>query len=93
MLKAYIHLYHRQVYNQMIHKRHLILTNPNLIIRLLHICVNYDYFEFAGLVFQETHGTAMGAAFSPIIANIFLSVILKQFLESQLHQPLLLVRY
>ena len=35
----------------------------------------------------------MGAAFSPTIANIFLSVILKRFLESQLHQPLLLVRY
>ena len=81
------------VYNQMIHKRHLVLTNPNLIIRLLHICVNYNYFEFAGLVFQQTHGTAMGAAFSPTIANIFLSVILKRFLESQLHQPLLLVRY
>ena len=28
------------VYNQMIHNRHLVLTNPNLIIRLLHICVN-----------------------------------------------------
>ena len=78
---------------QMIHNRHLVLTNPNLIIRLLHICVNYNYFEFAGLVFQQTHGTAMGAAFSPTIANIFLSVILKRFLGSQLHQPLLLVRY
>ena len=78
------------IYTQMIKKRHLVLTNPNFIIRLLHICV---YFEFAGLVFQQTHGTAMGAAFSPTIANIFLSVIIKRFLESQLHQPLLLVRY
>ena len=37
------------VYNQMIHKRNLVLTNPKLIIRLLHICVDYNYFEFAGL--------------------------------------------
>ena len=81
------------IYTQMIEKRHLVLTNPNFIIRLLHICVNHNYFEFAGLVFQQTHGTAMGAAFSPTIANIFLSVIIKRFLESQLHQPLLLVRY
>ena len=81
------------VYNQMIEKRHLLIANPNLIIRLLHICVNYNYFEFAGLVFQQTHGTAMGAAFSPTIANIFLSVVLKKFLDSYVHQPLLLVRY
>ena len=81
------------IYEQMNKKRHLILTNPNLIIRLLHINVNYNYFEFAGSVFQQTHGTAMGAAFSPTMANIFLSVTLKNFLQTQPIQPLLLARY
>ena len=81
------------IYEQMIRKRHLILTNPNLIIRLLHVNVNYNYFEFAGLIFQQTHGTAMGAAFSPTMANIFLSVTLKNFLQTQPTKPLLLARY
>ena len=62
------------IYEQMLERRHLILTNPNLIIRLLHMNVNYNYFQFAGLCFQQIQGTAMGAAFSPTIANIFMSI-------------------
>ena len=65
------------VYEQMLEKRHLILADPNLIIRLLHINVNYNYFQFAGLCFQQIHGTTMR---SPTIANIFLSVTLHNFL-------------
>lgn len=38
--------------------------------------VNYNYFEFSSFIFQHTTGTAMGAAFSPTIANIFMSVTL-----------------
>ena len=34
----------------------------------------------------------MGAAFSPTVANIFMSVILRKFLNTQ-QQPLLLARY
>ena len=33
------------VYQQMLDRRHLIFTDPNLIIRLLHVNVNYNYFE------------------------------------------------
>ena len=61
--------------------------------RLLHVNVNYNYFTFAGFLFQQTHGTAMGAAFSPTIANIFLSVTLGKFLKTQPCQPLLFSRY
>ena len=74
-------------------KRYLILTGPNLIIRLLHINVNFNYFQFAEFFFQQIQGTAMGAAFSPTIANIFLSVTLREFLQTQPHKPLLLKRY
>lgn len=51
----------------------LILFDPNLVIKLLNINISYNYFDFAGLTFQQIRGTAMGAAFSPTIANIFLS--------------------
>ena len=81
------------IYEQMQERRHLLLTDPNLIIQLLYVNINFNYFQFAGFVFQQTQGTAMGAAFSPTIANIFMSVTLKNFLKTQLHQPLLLVRY
>jgi hypothetical protein len=81
------------VYEQMLERRHLIIVNPNLIIQLLHMNVNYNYFHFADLCFQQIQGTAMGAAFSPTIANIFMSIMLQNFLNTQQHQPLLLVRY
>ncbi len=68
--------------------RHLIILDPNLIIRLLHTNINYNYFEFAGLIFQQIMGTAMGTALSPTIANIFMSVILSKFLHTQRSQPL-----
>ena len=77
----------RIIYEQMQERRHLILTDPNLIIRLLHININFNYFQFAKFFFQQTQGTAMGAAFSLTIANIFMSITL---LKSQ---PLLLARY
>ena len=73
--------------------RELLLFDPNFIIKLLHINVNNNYFEFATLIFHQISGTAMGAAFSPTIANIFLSVIIRRFLETQNHTPLLLTRY
>ena len=77
-----------------IHKyRHLLLLNPNILIRLLHININYNYFEFGTLAYQQVSGTAMGAAFSHTIASIYMSVIMHNFLATQEHKPLLLKRY
>ena len=68
--------------------RHLVLFKPNPVIQLLHVCINYNYFEFANLVFQQVQETA----FSPTIANVFMSVMLRKFLTTQTHQPLMLKR-
>ena len=73
--------------------RHLLLFDPNLIIQLLHLCINSNFFEFSTLIFQQIQGTAMGVAFSPTIANILMSVTLREFLATQKHQPLLIKRY
>ena len=81
------------IYEEMHKQRHLLVLEPNLLIRLLHINVNYNYFEYGTFTFQQIHGTSMGAAFSPTIANIYLSVILNKFLTTQTHQPLILKRY
>ena len=80
-------------YAEMQKRRNLISADPNLIIRLLHLNINFNYFLFADLYFQQIQGTAMGAAFSPTIANIFMSVTLQNFLKTQPNQPVLLVRY
>ena len=80
------------VYNEMFSKAKLLLFDPNLIIKLLHININSNYFEFGSLVFRQVQGTAMGASFSPTISNIFLSTILR-FLQTQMYEPKILKRY
>ena len=81
------------IYDEMFEHRHLILFDPNLIVRLLHLNVNHNFFNFGDLTFQQIKGTAMGAAFSPSVANIYMSVMLRRFLRTQQKKPQLLVRY
>ena len=50
-----------------------------------------NFFEY-GSSFHQT-GIAMGAAFSPTVANIFMSVLLKDFMSKSNAQPHVLVRY
>ena len=73
--------------------KELLLFNPNLILQLLNINIFNNYFEFSETVFQQTTGIAMGAAFSPTIANIFMSVFIRRFLLTTTEQPLHLSRY
>ena len=81
------------IYQEMNDRRHLLIFDPNLMIKLMYINVNNNYFEFASLIFQQINGMAMGAACSPTIANIYMSVTLRKFLRTQNHKPLLLTRY
>ena len=81
------------VYQEMDTHRDLLALDPNLIVRLLHLNMNYNYFEFAHLIFQQIKGTAMGAAFSPSIANIYMSTVVSKFLYTQKCKPLLFKRY
>ena len=71
------------IYNEMSQHRHLLLFDPNFVIQLLYTNVNYNYFEFASLIFQQVKGTAMGAPFSPTVANIYMSVTIRRFLRTQ----------
>ncbi|CAI7996639.1 CAP-Gly domain-containing linker protein 1 [Geodia barretti] len=49
--------------------------------------------SFGNATFQQIQGTAMGADFSPTMANIYMSVILQKFLLTQPTQPYYLKRY
>ena len=81
------------IYKEMYRHTALISISPNLIIKLLHLCINNTYFEFGNLVFQQHKGTAMGAAFSPSVANIFMSVFFRNVLITQDTPSNLLKRY
>ena len=81
------------IHTEMHSHPHLCTFDPNLITHLLHLNINYNYFVFAQHTFQQIQGTAMGAAFSPTIANIFMSCILRRFLRTQTTKPLALTRY
>ena len=65
------------IYNELHAHRLLLAFDPNLIIKLLHVNINNTYFTFRNQNFQQINGTAMGAPFSPTVANIYMSIILK----------------
>ena len=74
------------IYQEMHNHPDLLALDPNFIVQLLHLNMNYIYyiyFEFSNLIFQQIKGTAMGAAFSPSIANIYMSTIVNDFLQTQ----------
>ena len=75
------------IHTEMHNKSHLFTFDPNFITRLLHININHNYFRFGHHTFQQIKGTAMGAAFSPTITNIFMSSIIRSFLLTQHIQP------
>ena len=81
------------IYDEIHKNRHLIPFNLNLIIQLLHTNINYNYFEFGNYIFQQTNRTAMGVAFSPTNAIIYMSITLRNILQTQPHKPQLLKRY
>ena len=81
------------IYDELHIHRHLLTFNPNLIIKLLHVNINNNYFSFGHATFQQITGTAMGAPFSPSMANIFMSVTIAKFLQTQQIKPHFLTRY
>ena len=81
------------IFDEMKKHQHLLLFDPNLIIKLLAINMRNNYFEFGGHTFHQTTGIAMGASFSPTVANIYMSTLFQKFSVTQKETPLLLKRY
>ena len=83
-----------EVINEELQTHHsLLMFNPNLITNLLSLHMNNNFFEFSNFVFHQIKGIAMGAAFSPTVANIYMSAFFRKFLATQQNKPLLLCRY
>ena len=81
------------IHEEMFKFQELISFDPNLITHLLHTNMTNNFFQFAGCTFLQQKGTAMGAAFSPSIANIFMSVLLRKFLVLTSEKPTFIKLY
>ncbi len=81
------------VFEEIQHHLDLLTFDPNLIMQLLNINMHNNYFEFGNFHFHQSTGIAMGAAFSPTIANIFMSALLREFLKTTKEHPILITRY
>ena len=75
------------IYDEMNKHQHLILTDPNLIIQLLHVNITILYSPISDS--QNSNGNGLLAN---NCKNIFMSVILHNFLRTQNNKPLLIAR-
>lgn len=64
-----------------------------LILKLLEICLRNNDFEFANEFFVQTLGTAMGKAFAPNLANLYLLKFDEAIFNGFPIKPLLFFRY
>ena len=81
------------IHQELLTHSNLLTFNPNLIMQLLDLHLRNNYFEFGSFIFKQTTGIAMGAAFSPTVANIYMSVFIKRFLSTCSETPVILLRY
>ena len=81
------------IHKEIMEHQELLICDPNLLTHLLSINISNNVFEFAGTHFLQVKETAMGASFSPTLANIFMSVFIKKFLTKTQEKPLYLRRY
>lgn len=63
------------------------------LIKLLEICLRHNDFEFAGEYFLQIMGIAMGKAFAPNLANIYLLKFDEAIRTGFRVQPLLFFRF
>ena len=63
------------------------------LIKMAEFVLKNNYFEFNGKVKQQLSGTAIGAKFAPPYTCIFMDQVETEFLESQVHKPLVWFQY
>jgi hypothetical protein len=61
--------------------------------KLMHTILDKNFFEFAGKIYKQIHGTAMGTKMAPAFANMFMHKLETTFLNKQTIKPTLWIRY
>lgn len=65
----------------------------NIIMELLTLCTESNYFELEGQLFRQDEGMAMGSPLSPIFANIYMEEFEQKAIASAQFQPRVWLRY
>lgn len=65
----------------------------NVIMELLKLCTESNYFELEGQFYRQDEGMAMGSPLSPIFANIFMEDFEQKAIASARLQPKVWLRY
>lgn len=65
----------------------------NVIMELLKICTDLNYFELNGQIYRQDEGMAMGSPLSPVFANIFMEEFERKAVASFDFKPKVWLRY
>jgi hypothetical protein len=65
----------------------------NVIMELLKLCTESNYFELEGQIYRQDEGMAMGSPLSPIFANIFMEDFEQKTIASACFRPKVWLRY
>lgn len=65
----------------------------NVIMELLKLCTECNYFELQGKIYRQDEGMAMGSPLSPIFANIFMEEFEQKAIETSTLKPKVWLRY
>lgn len=60
---------------------------------LMRIILEHNIFKFAGKMFKQICGTAMGTKFAPTFANLYMASVEEDFLSTQTNTPIIWKRY
>ncbi|XP_072041390.1 uncharacterized protein [Amphiura filiformis] len=67
--------------------------NIDQVLKLLEFCLSITYFVFDDQFYKQYHGAAMGSAYSPLVANLFMERFEKEALNSAPCPPKIWLRY
>ena len=66
---------------------------PYLAVEMLRIILEGNHFEFAGNMYKQVQGTAMGTKMAPAYANLFMCELETEFLKEEIVQPFVWRRF
>lgn len=64
-----------------------------IIMELLNLCTELNYFELNGQIYRQDEGMAMGSPLSPIFANIYMEEFEQKAIATAAFKPKVLLRY
>ena len=81
------------ILENLLHEKQVNIVNINEILFLFKLVVSQNYFKFNSKFYEQTNGLAMGSPLSPLLADLFMSNIVKLIMDSELSKKHILFWY